>query len=341
MTWTIREGSPADFDALRELYRDVWGYIRPRDFDYWRYVSPPEGFCPMALAVAGSRLAGAYSLWPTRVRVGGKVVLGAQSIDTMTHPDFQGQGVFTALANACFELAAHRGYRLLYGFPNPSSYPGFVRRLGFPHVADVTHWVRPIRPSRHPRVPRALAPLADRAMFLWPGGRSNGIEVSAGLPASSTLEALLEQHCVVDSCRIERTPTWFAWRYAEAAHNGYRWLSGYREGRLVALGAWGMRAPAWGGLADGRAHVVELLGGDSDALEAVLAAIIEDVHVHGALLLETLCNEPQIQVPLRRCGFIRHRQAPLIVKSLAEQTFEIDVFAPASWRVMGGDVDTF
>ena len=44
-------------------------------------------------------------------------------MDTMTHPDYQGQGVFTKLAKACYDITAIDGYRVLYGFPNPYSYP--------------------------------------------------------------------------------------------------------------------------------------------------------------------------------------------------------------------------
>ena len=111
--WTVREASAADLDAIRELYLAVWGYNRPRQYDQWRYLTPPDGICPVTLAVDGARLAGAYTVWPVKIRIGNESVLGAQSMDTMTHPEYGRQGVFSVLAEACYEAAAARGFEVL------------------------------------------------------------------------------------------------------------------------------------------------------------------------------------------------------------------------------------
>ncbi len=94
----------------------------------------------------GDRAAGFYTAWPVRLRLGKETVLGAQSMDTMTHPDYRGRGLFIKLAQACYDLAASKGYEVFYGFPNQNSYSGFIRRLNWDHTGDITHWLRPIRP---------------------------------------------------------------------------------------------------------------------------------------------------------------------------------------------------
>jgi hypothetical protein len=292
----------------------------------------------MAVAVDGDRLVGAYTTWPVRLRVGSDVVLGAQSMDTMTHPDYQGQGIFVKLARACFEIASSRNFQLLYGFPNPLSFPGFVKHLDFPHVDDVTHWIRPIRPSLHTRIPKGFGFFADAAMRLWPSGRRSGFEIVPGWPgAERCLPLVTAWNAGRESCGIYRTPEWLTWRYADDSESGYRWIGAYRSGRLVALGAWGMRTKTWGEVADNRAHLVELLGEDDEAISAVLRAIVADAAEAPALLLETLCNIGRIEGALRRAGFMRHRQAPLIVKTLSHDT-EVNGLA---WEIVGGDVDTF
>lgn len=340
--WTIREANRDDFEQLRVLFREVWGYSRPQGYDHWRYLTPPDGLCPIAVAEDGDRFAGAYMVWPVRLRIGGRVVLGAQSMDTMTHPDYQGQGVFTKLALACYEMAGGRSFEVMYGFPNPASYPGFTRRLEWRHTGDIAHWIRPIRPSMHPRIPRAVGPLADAAVRLLPEGRAGRFEIRTGPPSPDSVQTLVEAgRQDLGMCHVERSPAWLAWRYSAAAAQDYEWICAYDGGRLAATAVWGMRTSEWGDMADRRAHVVELLATDKRALRAVLGETIRRARASGAMLLETLSNIVTVTAALRRAGFHLHRQAPLIIRPLGSPDLDVDILDHAAWRFMGGDVDTF
>jgi GNAT superfamily N-acetyltransferase len=340
-TWSMRAMEAGDLDLIRALYATVWGYNRPRDYDQWRYFTAPDGMCPAMLAMDGGRAAGFYTAWPVKLLLGAEVVVGIQSMDTMTHPDYQGQGMFVNLASACYELAASRGMEVIYGFPNPLSYPGFVRRLNLDHSGDIAHWIRPIRPSSHPRVPGALGPLADIAMALWPKGTAGGVEIRLGRPQDADLGTLLDTWCAEpDLCRIERTPEWLDWRYAPEAGHGYEWVCAYEGDTVIAAGVWGMRDATWGKAADNRAHLVELLGGHHRGLQAVLATVIARAGERRAWLLETLSNVAPVVTALKRAGFMRHRMAPFIVRALTSRPLGANVHAHASWRIMGGDVDT-
>lgn len=341
-SWTVREATEGDLNAIRELYLDVWGYNRPRQYDHWRYFTPPSGLCPMTLAADGDRLAGAYTIWPVKIRVGNETVLGAQSMDTMTHPDYGRQGIFTVLADACYEAAAARGFEVLYGFPNPLSYPGFVKKLGWTHTGDITHWTRPIRPSGHGKIPKLAGPFVDLAVRLLPTGRRYGLEISHTKPTAAELEDLVARSSEsYGACHIERSPAWIDWRYSDQAENDYRWVSAYQDGRLIATGVWGMQNATWGEVRDNRAHLVELLGGDDKGLQAVLSAIIDDAMQARAIVLETICNVGPITAALRRAGFFRHRQAPFIARGLGNRKSDATILDPANWRIMGGDIDTF
>ncbi len=68
-----------------------------------------------------------YGVIPCLVRWEGKVILAAQSSDTMTHPNFQRQGLFHSLAIKTYALAKENGIQFIFGFPNQNSYPGFVK----------------------------------------------------------------------------------------------------------------------------------------------------------------------------------------------------------------------
>jgi GNAT superfamily N-acetyltransferase len=338
----IVEAGSGHFDAIRELYAAVRGNNRPEAFDRWRWFGTPDGDCPIALAMDGETVAGFYTLWPVRLRIGDTVVPGGQSMDTMTHPGYQGRGIFTALAQACYEIAAARGFRVLYGFPNALSYPGFVRRLGWDHTGDVRHWIRPLRPSHHHRVPALVGPLADWATALLPrGGTPRDLEISLGPPDSAARDDLLAGWCPGPGlCRVERTPQWLQWRYSDGAAHDYEWICARRDGAVVAAGAWGMQNAAWGEVADGRAHLVELLGDDPAGLRAVVGAVIARAAERRAWILETVTNIAPVVAALKRCGFFSHRGAPLIVRTLGDGAPDPMLRDHAAWRFIGGDLDT-
>lgn len=72
-----------------------------------------------------------YGLIPTLMSINKEIVLAAQSADTMTHPDYQKQGLFIKLAELTFNLAKEKGVHFIFGFPNQNSFKSFVIKLGF------------------------------------------------------------------------------------------------------------------------------------------------------------------------------------------------------------------
>jgi len=72
-----------------------------------------------------------YAVIPCFIRFRDKVVLAAQSADTMTHPDFRNKGLFVNLADLTFQHCRNAGIRLVFGFPNQNSLPGFINKLGW------------------------------------------------------------------------------------------------------------------------------------------------------------------------------------------------------------------
>jgi GNAT superfamily N-acetyltransferase len=343
ISWITRQAFPEDLEPLRRLYKDVWGYNRPERFDAWRYILPTREMIPCALADADRQgFAGAYTLWPAELKIGDTITRGAQSMDTMTHPDFQGRGIFTKLATACYEQAERSGYQVLYGFPNPLSYSGFVKRLGWSHAGDMTHWIRLISAHGISRIPPPVRPFVNVAAKLLPKGSTKGFDITFGKPPAGELEQLLAAwERAAAPCRVHRSAGWLDWRYAESAENNYIWVCAYQDDALQACGVWGMQNASWGSVADQRAHLVELLGSDVRALRAVVAAVIDQAASQGAILLETVSNIDRLNKILRRAGFYAHRQAPFIVRTLGQWTPEVDVLSIGNWHIFGGDIDTF
>lgn len=97
----------------------------------WLYEDNPEGKAVGFDALEGGRPVAHYVCVPTKIRIDGAVVSSLLSLNTATHPQYQGRGLFSKLAALTYQAAADRGFSCVYGVANSNSTPGFVRKLGF------------------------------------------------------------------------------------------------------------------------------------------------------------------------------------------------------------------
>lgn len=116
-----------------QLFEDTFPLTASFTLPYlnWLYNANPDGLAIGFDAWAGDVLAAHYVCIPTQVRIEGVTSRSMLSLNTATHPDHQGKGLFTRLANATYEAATDQGISAVYGIANANSTPGFVRKLGF------------------------------------------------------------------------------------------------------------------------------------------------------------------------------------------------------------------
>lgn len=103
----------------------------------WQYVGNPHGQVIGVDAFAGDTLAAHYAIMPRRYTVDGLALAAALSINTATHPDHQGRGLFTRLAEATYAAAADKGVQFVIGAANVNSIGGFERKLGFAKLGQI------------------------------------------------------------------------------------------------------------------------------------------------------------------------------------------------------------
>jgi GNAT superfamily N-acetyltransferase len=107
------------------------------DYLDWLYRCNPDGQVLGFDARDGGRLAAHYACIPARARIGGEEVKILLSLNTATHPDYQGKGLFTQLAERTYAAGAALGYDCVYGVANANSTPGFTRKLKFQLVGPL------------------------------------------------------------------------------------------------------------------------------------------------------------------------------------------------------------
>ena len=232
----IRRARVDDFPSIVALARDSLGWTDDDErFLSWKHLENPFGASPMWLALDGDRVVGFRAFLRWEFVIDGRAVRAVRAVDTATHPDYQGRGIFTRLTLAALdELGADR-IELVFNTPNEKSRPGYLK-MGWEEVGR-------LRVAAMPTSPRCLAVLhtARASAGRWPLVTDSGEPAGAVLQPSSDLVVLLASQPVVGIV-TRRTPEFLAWRYGyeplgyRVVHRGATLADGFATFRLRRRG---------------------------------------------------------------------------------------------------------
>lgn len=206
----LRTAEDADRPGILELLGDAslrWGADGASAALFaWKHDESPFGRSPAWVATVSGRLAGfrTFSRW--EFLRDGRPVRAVRAVDTATHPDFQGRGIFSRLTLHALEEMRADGVDFVFNTPNANSLPGYLK-MGWQAVGRLPVVARPRSLLRLPRLA-----LARTAADKW------SLPSDAGLPAA---EALADEDAVDQllagppgaGVRTRRTPAFLRWRY--------------------------------------------------------------------------------------------------------------------------------
>lgn len=132
---------------LAKSYYDS-GEIISEDYLEWQYCNNPAGLPFFSLAYDDKKVVGQYLVIPMNYVLNGKKVLGTLSLNTLTHPEYQGRGLFIELAKATYEICDENDIVFTLGFPNPLSYGGFIKKLDFKEIGTAELLICPLKPIK-------------------------------------------------------------------------------------------------------------------------------------------------------------------------------------------------
>lgn len=146
----FRTGTPADTASIVELLRASLGEgTIPRSQEYWlwKHVNNPFGASAVLVAEANGALVGLRAFLRWNWQIGGETICTVRAVDTATHPDYRGRGIFKRLTLQLRDEMAAEGVRFVYNTPNAQSRPGYLK-MGWSLVGKPTLWIRPVHPVR-------------------------------------------------------------------------------------------------------------------------------------------------------------------------------------------------
>jgi hypothetical protein len=132
-----------DYDRMKELFLASFGVSLSHDQFLKRYDTSGLGSAVIGFIAIHTQTgmpAAYYGVFPVKIIWKGRVMLSAQSGDTMTHPDHRKKGLFIRLARMTYEKCMEMGIELVFGLPNENSYPGFINRLGWKQIDQIVRY---------------------------------------------------------------------------------------------------------------------------------------------------------------------------------------------------------
>lgn len=318
-----RRATDADRAGILDLLRVSLGReVDPRyeQLFAWKHVENAFGPSPAWVACDGDRLAGFRTLMRWEFVDGSRVVRAVRAVDTATHPEYQGRGIFTGLTMHALEELRADGVEFVFNTPNDQSRPGYLK-MGWQVVGRQPTLVRPRRWHGIGVVAKARVP-ADR----WSLPSATGVAAAEALRGSRELTSLLAASAGETSAlRTRITEEYLRWRFATP-------LLGYRA--IVADG----------GLDQGM--VIFRIRGRGPAREAALVAMLTrsgDRRTERSLVRAVVGTSGADYVlaigpgPIGPGGLVRlPRTGPLLTWRAVTATQP-----PAAWALTLGDIELF
>jgi hypothetical protein len=126
--YLIKRLDENNISDLEQLYEAVYKKKSPSQYFSKKYDTAYTGISHIGyMAYKGAIPIAFYGVIPCFIQYENRIILSAQSADTMTHPEHRYKNLFFNLANMCFDLCKQNSIDLIYGFPNQNSYHGFIK----------------------------------------------------------------------------------------------------------------------------------------------------------------------------------------------------------------------
>jgi len=305
---------------------------RPPEFFRWKHLESPFGPSHMLVAEVDGRIVGLRAFMRWRFLAGEREVAAVRAVDTATHPEHQGRGIFSRLTRqAVGDLRDE--VDLVFNTPNEKSLPGYLK-MGWTVVGRLHVDVRVRRPLSVARELRHLRITAEPGRPR-PDVRAERAAHALGDPGLTRLLSAASEGSG-RSLVTPRNAEFLTWRYGSAPLLDYRAVRQHAGGELVGIALFRVRPR--GRLWETSVAEAIVRPGDARSARRLLAAV-----VHAAPVDHVACRFPAMSAAARgarRNGAVR---GPWGVTLIANPLREIrpDPLRIGSWGVSLGDLEVF
>lgn len=193
----------------------------------------PQGAHFFHVAKDGDRVVASDCLMPVPLQIKDKKYLAAWSIKTMTHPEYQRQGIFRAMTEHNIARARELGIDVILGFANANSYPGY-KKFGWDVLVERRAVIRPLDIKNSLAKRKVLGSFAGVGNSLYKNMDRRRLASLASKAGSYTAEiyplAPQSSHGIWPQMQatvpvlVERDFKYFEWRYNQRPGQDYKYV---------------------------------------------------------------------------------------------------------------------
>lgn len=329
----IRPYRDADEQAVVELLNDSLGAgpagRRSAELFRWKHLENPFGRSFMLVAEASGRIVGLRAFMRWEFVAGGRRFRAVRAVDTATHPDHQGKGIFARLTLEALDTLRD-GADFVFNTPNQKSLPGYLK-MGWQVVGQVPIRVRVRRPLRFAMHARSWRTASDSGDVPTVGAPR------AGEALDDRIDGLLANRERPIGLFTAADGAYLRWRYGRAPLLDYRAVTMGDHGHVEGLAVFRVRLR--GSLVEGTVAETIVRGGG----ERIAARLLRAVR-RSAPLDHLTCSFPRGSAALegaRRSGFVRAPAGMTLVVNPLVHDLSPDPLDRASWALSLGDLEVF
>ncbi|MFV8281333.1 GNAT family N-acetyltransferase [Christiangramia marina] len=144
----IRKATDADIPEILQVLKASLGETSSKKSEeVWRYkhIDNPFGRSLVLLAIEDSKIIGVRALMRWKWQRGDRKFSAYRAVDTATHPDHQGKGIFKKLTLKAIEIAKAEEGDFVFNTPNNQSKPGYLK-MGWQTVSKLNVNLKPVNP---------------------------------------------------------------------------------------------------------------------------------------------------------------------------------------------------
>ena len=298
---------------IDNLHRKCFGKEKGQEYYIWKYLDNPIDDFIIACAFSKGRLASFYAVSPVDILADGIKEKALLSLNTMTDPDFAGQGLFTRLAQLVYDFSAEKyHYKLVFGFTNSISNRIFSEQLGWSTVYEV--------------------PMLQKDLSFEVKSLKSDLKVDN--------EFTLDYNNVLGQkkygLRILKTEEYLKWRYMKSPESSYMNFV-LSEGKTVDAYA------ICKFYQEDKINVVEWNSLSINSLEKLFLKLFDVAREYNRSVITTWSRvNSEEHLLLERLGFInRYPIHYFSLKVLKKEAFSLDITDYRNWNLQLGDNNTY
>lgn len=203
---------------------------KKRDEDVkWQFLENPinETFVSISVDPDSEKTAAIYAISPALFNINNDVLLGSQSLDTITDVDFRGKGLFIKLATDVYQKAKSAKVCLVYGFPNGNSIHGFTKKLEWQALDPVPFLIKPLKSSYFTSKIKFLKFLPNISLSFSQFNNKSVYKITQDFSFQDDVNGLWTRFSQHFKVAVTRDAAYLKWRYLEKPNEDYKILHCY------------------------------------------------------------------------------------------------------------------